>query len=340
VYATLINWVFSRRGVFLSVRRAYAEAELAIVLSAAAFVASFLCFLALYRDADVNVLAAKVGGIFVGFGLNCFARQLRRSPYTNLYQSCCGGIPAPSKTRPHHDDAMTITSKQGYAGNRILEAMRSGVRYGEAIFTDLRSAIPGDASSILDFGSGAGFFLEKFHAIGVAVDAVEPDSDLRSLAQKFAGTVWSDIRHVPNASFDFAYTVNVLEHILELDEACAHLTRVLKPNGKLFVLVPAHEILWTSLDDEVQHVCRFNARSLRFVLERAGFRIEVMKYFDSLGFPAALGVRVLEQFNLFKYGSRSVSFYDRYLFPVSRQLDRLLKCRFGKNLIAVASRDG
>ena len=235
---------------------------------------------------------------------------------------------------------MTITSKQGYAGNRILEAMRSGVRYGEAIFTELRGAIPDDACTILDFGAGAGFFLEKFHAIGAAVDAVEQDEDFQAMLRPLAGMVWSDIRHVPNESFDFAYTVNVLEHILELDEACAHLARVLKPNRKLFIFVPAHKVLWTSLDDEVQHVRRFDRRSLRLVLERAGFRIEHMKYFDSLGFPAALAVRILELVNLFRYGSGSVGFYDRYLFPVSRQLDRLFKGTIGKNLIAIASRTG
>jgi SAM-dependent methyltransferase len=235
---------------------------------------------------------------------------------------------------------MTITPKQGYAGNRILEAMRSGGRYGEAIFTELRNAIPADASEILDFGAGAGFFLEKFHTIGIAVDAVEQDPDLQARARSLARTVWSDIRNVPTERFDFAYTVNVLEHIFEIDEACAQLSRVLKPNRKLFVFVPAHQILWTSLDDEVQHVRRFDRRSLRLALEGAGFRIEHMKYFDFLGFPAALGVRILEQINLFKYGSGSVGFYDRYLFPVSQHLDWLFKGSFGKNLIAIANRTG
>jgi hypothetical protein len=63
--------------------------------------------------------------------------------------------------------------------------MRSGARYGEAIFTELRSAIPADASEILDLRAGAGFFLEKFHTIGIAVDAVEQDPDLQA----------SEVRH-------------------------------------------------------------------------------------------------------------------------------------------------
>jgi SAM-dependent methyltransferase len=235
---------------------------------------------------------------------------------------------------------MTVISKHGYAGGRILEAMRAGLRYGEAIFTELRDAVPDDACTILDFGAGAGFFLKKFHAIGTAVDAVEQDEEFQAMLRPLAGKVWSDIRHVPKESFDFAYTVNVLEHILELDEACAHLARVLKPNRKLFIFVPAHKVLWTSLDNEVQHVCRFSRRSLRLALENAGFRIEDLRYFDSLGFPAALTVRILEKVHLFRYGSGSVGFYDRYVFPLSRRLDRLFEGAIGKNLIAIASRSG
>jgi hypothetical protein len=33
----------------------------------------------------------------------------------------------------------------------------------------------------------------------------------------------------------------------------------------------ARDILWTSLDDEVQHVRRFDRRTLQLPLERAGF---------------------------------------------------------------------
>jgi SAM-dependent methyltransferase len=235
---------------------------------------------------------------------------------------------------------MTSNPEQAYAGKRVLEAMRSAVRYGEAVFQELRRVAPQSGSTILDFGAGDGFFLEKFHSQGVAVDAVEPDPALQLALRPLARTLWPDIRDVPKESFDFVYTVNVLEHICELDETCAQLARVLKPNKKLFVFVPAHEILWTSLDDEVEHVRRFDRHSLRAALERAGFHIEQLKYFDFLGFPAALGVRALERINLFKYGSSSVGFYDQYIFPVSQQMDRFFNGAIGKNLIAIARQAG
>jgi hypothetical protein len=41
--------------------------------------------------------------------------------------------------------ARTIGSQPSYAGTRILEAMRSGVRYGEAIFAELCRTLPPDS---------------------------------------------------------------------------------------------------------------------------------------------------------------------------------------------------
>jgi putative flippase GtrA len=73
--ATLINLVLSRWVGFLSVRRLRTEVMLVIAMSAIAFASNFLCFVALYRFAGVDLLAAKVSGTFIGFGFNYFVRQ-------------------------------------------------------------------------------------------------------------------------------------------------------------------------------------------------------------------------------------------------------------------------
>jgi SAM-dependent methyltransferase len=198
--------------------------------------------------------------------------------------------------------------------------------------------MPPEAKRVLDFGAGDGVFVGKFLTKGVVVDCVEPDLRLKDRLQGRAGAVYGDIRDVTDARYDFAYTINVLEHIEALDETCADLLRVIAPNGKLFVFVPAFEILWTRLDDEVGHVRRFSRASLTGALERSGFVVERVEYFDSLGFPAAIAVRFLEKLNLFSYGGGTVGFYDSYLFPISRRFDRGANGFFGKNLIAIARR--
>src|SRR5262249_3510015 len=231
---------------------------------------------------------------------------------------------------------MTQSAQTPYVGHRILEAMHSATRYTDAIFSEIRAAMPPAAARILDFGAGDGAFVDRFGMSGLAVDCVEPDAHLRVLLRAKAATVFTDIAEVETAAVDFAYTVNVLEHIAGVDHACAEPRRALRPAGRLFVFVPALEVLWTSLDDEVGHVRRFSRATLRAPLTRAGFAIEQLRFFDSIGFPAGLGVRLLEKVGLFRYGGASVGVYDRYLFPISRELDRVLNRMVGKNLIAVA----
>jgi SAM-dependent methyltransferase len=227
---------------------------------------------------------------------------------------------------------------QPYAGHRILEAMRNAPRYADAIYRLIIASAPPGRASILDFGAGDGMFAERFRRDGTVVDSVEPDpANRRALAALGLASV-ADIAELPSGAYDFVYTVNVLEHLDDIDRHVAELSRVLRPGGRLFVFVPAFAILWTSLDDEVGHVQRFRRASLTRVLSRHGLAVEQSRYFDSLGFPAALGVRVMERLGAFRYSPGTVGFYDRALLPISLAGDRLLSGFLGKNVIAVASK--
>jgi SAM-dependent methyltransferase len=230
-----------------------------------------------------------------------------------------------------------------YAGRRILEAMHEAVLYARTIFGVIESAMPASTRVILEFGAGDGAFVKMFHKRGVAVDCVEIDNDLRHGLLQLAPHVYSSLSEVKDGSCDFIYSVNVLEHISDLDRELGELNRKLRPpsagpGGTVFIFVPAFRVLWTSLDDEVGHVTRFTRKSLKKALEDSGLEIQRMEYFDSLGFTAALTVRALEKMRLFRYGGSSVKFYDRYVFPVSRKLDFVCRYFVGKNIIAVARR--
>jgi SAM-dependent methyltransferase len=228
---------------------------------------------------------------------------------------------------------------ENYVGHRILEAMHSAIRYSDTVFKNAWAAMPPHARRTLDFGAGDGLFAGKFRDRGVVVDCVEPDVDLQASLRRTGMVVFSKIEEIPNAQYDFVYTINVLEHVAGLEEACNELFRTIKPGGKLFVFVPAFEALWTSLDDEVGHVRRFTRSSLSTVLKKSGFKIERIVYFDTLGFPAAIAVRLLEKLHLIRYDAAAVGIYDRYVFPISRQLDTVVNRLFGKNLIAVSRKE-
>lgn len=214
--------------------------------------------------------------------------------------------------------------------------MRSAPRYGDAIYRLLAAALPPGSSKVLDFGAGDGAFAERFLRDGRCVDCVESDPHNRQALAALGLDPVPAISALPAERYDFAYTVNVLEHLHDLDHHILELRRVLRPDGALFVFVPAFAVLWTSLDDEVGHVQRFTRSSLARALSAGGFAVERCRYFDSLGFAAALGVRGLEKIGAFRYSPVTVGFYDRTLLPLSLFGDRILSGVVGKNIVAVA----
>ena len=166
-----------------------------------------------------------------------------------------------------------------YGGHRILGAMRSAPRYANAVYACAKAACLKREAPILEFGAGDGAFVEQFLWDSMMVECVEPDPFNQAALRALGVRVMGSLNEIVTAQYEFVYTINVLEHLAELDHYLAELNRVLRPNGRLFVFVPAFKILWTSLDDEVGHFQRFTLASLTDCLKRAGFDIDTSRYF-------------------------------------------------------------
>ncbi len=221
-----------------------------------------------------------------------------------------------------------------YTGVENLEVMREAENYNHYL-QSLVERHAGDARRVIDFGAGSGTFAIPCAAAGFDVTAVEPDDRLRAMVTAAGIAAVPDAAALPNDGFQYAYTLNVLEHIEADVEALRTLRAKHVPGGRLFVYVPAFPVLFTSMDAKVGHVRRYTRPTLRANLERAGFEIRTLRYVDSLGFPASL------VFKAFDNGRGDVNrgmlrLYDRLAFPVSRALDTLTHRWFGKNLIALA----
>ena len=109
----------------------------------------------------------------------------------------------------------------------------------------------------------------------------------------------------------------------------------LRPGGKLVIYVPAFMVLYGAFDRRIGHFRRYTRRDLAEKLEAAGFVVSRTVYSDSLGYFAALAHRFIGPAD----GALSRSaliVYDRFVFPLSRQLDRLFGSVVGKNVLAVA----
>ena len=120
------------------------------------------------------------------------------------------------------------------------------------------------------------------------------------------------------------------------EEACRAGSR-LKPGGVLLVYVPAFPLLYSSMDRKVGHVRRYRHGRLVGLLGAAGLKVEFISHQDCLGFFAGLLFKLIGN-DTGTFDRRSLVAYDRYVFPLSRRLDRLAGMFFGKNLLAVGRR--
>ena len=229
-----------------------------------------------------------------------------------------------------------------YAGSE-LALFAQALRWKAYWARTLRRFVSG---SVLDVGAGIGsnvavllspqvrswVALEPDHALVDDMQASLASHALPALCQPMAGT----LADLPGgAMFDTILYIDVMEHIAddraEAVLAAAHLT----PGGRLIVLVPAHQYLFSAFDTAIGHYRRYNRRSL-LALAPPGCRLEFFRMLDSVGFFASLANRLLLRAALPSAGQ--IRLWDRVMVPISVCLDPLLGYRFGKTAVAVWTR--
>lgn len=236
--------------------------------------------------------------------------------------------PAP----PHPSAPSTAASTFQYRGHDILDWLREARNYNRWVADQVIAAKPPGAAKITDLGAGRGTFAEMLRGRGLAVDCVEPDPENQAGLRERGFSVHATMEEEKPESIDYVYTLNVLEHVPADEELVRAVFSRLRSGGRLFVFVPAFPILWSRLDDHVEHQRRYRRAPMVAMLRRAGFAVERARYADCLGFFAAL---LFGRSAEMEISPRNIRLYDRVLFPVSRFLDPVLGHFFGKNLAVI-----
>jgi SAM-dependent methyltransferase len=225
-----------------------------------------------------------------------------------------------------------------YSGADNLEVMKEAKNYNRFLVKMVvEVARPGDR--VVDFGAGIGTFALPMARRGYDLVCIEPDR-VQSRGLNTQGLdVLSDLDQIPDASVDYIYTLNVMEHIEDDDAIVAQFQRKMKPDGRLLVYVPAFQLLFSSMDRKVGHFRRYRLGRLVTLLQANGFTIERARYADCIGFAAALVYKLLDR-NTGKIDKRMLITYDRFIFPLSCALDLVFGRLLGKNLCVVARKLG
>lgn len=235
-----------------------------------------------------------------------------------------------------------------YSG-RELEAMVEAANYRRWIL-DIFKPYLGD--HLVEVGAGLGTFSELIlsrHECRT-LSLVEPS---RSMYERLDGLAqrMNSRTHVEAFHGDFVSTapliksrqtpdsvlyVNVLEHLKDDEGELSSVNKNLADNGRVLIFVPALSWLYGSFDEQVGHFRRYTRTELEEKLRRAGFRILKSAYFDLPGiFPWWIKYRLLKSETL---EPSAVRFYDRFIIPTLRRIEKRIPPPIGKNVIVIGEK--
>jgi SAM-dependent methyltransferase len=206
--------------------------------------------------------------------------------------------------------------------------------------------LPADAR-ILDIGTSTGTNLRMLRDLGFSrYEGLDmSDEAVRWCADKGYGKVTRGdacALPFPDASFDLILATDIIEHVDDDALALREMRRVLKPDGRVLVTVPAFPILWGLQDEIGHHKRRYRAPELVARIRAAGLAVQKRFYFNYLLFVPillarrAIGLLGIELQNENQVNSPLINRLLTWVFRFDVWTAPVVKPPFGVSWLAVA----
>lgn len=228
-------------------------------------------------------------------------------------------------------------------GEDTLNAIAKADKFNFWMYSQMRPFLQGN---ILEIGSGIGnisdFLTKEFPSACLSdvrdqyteylkrrfpnnnvlnIDLVHPEFE--TVYQKLLGT------------FDFVFALNVVEHIKDDSLAASNMAKLLKPNGKMFILVPAYQWLYNSFDVSLEHFRRYNKKKI-VGLNPKGCEPIQSRYFNSFGIVGWFVVGSIFKKKIIPEGNMSL--FNK-IIPTVKLLDWVLGNKIGLSVILVTQKN-
>jgi SAM-dependent methyltransferase len=225
-----------------------------------------------------------------------------------------------------------------YTGLSELEKLEENLKnYNKFIVSKFMKH--SQASSVIDFGAGIGTLSAIWKNLNknVSITCIELDLTLVRIIKQRGFVARENFD--PNLKVEYIFTSNVLEHIKDDESALSSFYHNLNVDGKLGIFVPANPLLYSHIDKKLEHFRRYSKADLEEKVKKAGFKIDESTFVDSLGLFVWLFAKVFK-LEITNEISSSLRIYDKFIWPISKLLDKLgLRYVFGKNLLLLASKN-
>jgi len=144
---------------------------------------------------------------------------------------------------------------------------------------------------ILDVGCGTGGMLPLLSRFGRVTGVDSEPLALDYCRRRGFDDVHLQEGFAASTPFDVITLFDVLEHVPDDVGFLAWLRGLMNPDGRLVLTVPAFPFLWSRHDELNHHQRRYRRPDLKSTLEKGGFRVERLTYFNFWLFPAAVATR-------------------------------------------------
>lgn len=133
--------------------------------------------------------------------------------------------------------------------------------------------------------------------------------------------------------FKTVFALNVIEHIENDSLAIQNASKLLGAGGKLIILVPAHALIYNTIDRNLFHFKRYGYSDLGKLMKTPPLKLESIKGFNGLGIAAWVYGGLFSKKGVIAGGEMKL--YNR-LVPIAKLIDKITFFKLGLSLIAVS----
>jgi len=250
---------------------------------------------------------AQTGLFDTRFGI-CTVYSIARCPVCGLEQTT--PLPYPEEIKSLYETYYNFGGESGtlYTRLRSLFLTSCLYRFWMVLDGDISFHSRRGRGRLLDVGCNEGRGLAIYGKNGFSAEGLELNENAANVARSQGFVVHTQLveRFEPTELYDVVVLSNVLEHSLEPTDMMAHVNRLLRPGGEVWISCPNSNSILRTLFGKYWlnwhlpfHISHFSVATLSSLLNKSGFdRLEVRQQTPALWVAQSIITRLFARIGI------------------------------------------